>query len=80
MTAYWGGRCFFNCPPDCPERKPGCQDHCRTYLDKKEEWDALKAAERKRKEAATLTIENIVRKKDVQARIRRNIPSHKRKS
>ena len=39
-------RSFFNCPSDCPQRKPACQSHCRTYLDKKEEWDASKAAER----------------------------------
>ena len=79
MSQFWSSRCFFNCPPDCPKRKPGCQDHCKTYLDKRAELDALNAAERKRKEAATLTIEAITRKKDVQAKIRKTIPSHRRK-
>lgn len=33
---------FFNCPPDCPKRKPGCQDHCDTYLTAKVKHDARK--------------------------------------
>lgn len=77
MSQFWSSRCFFNCPPDCPKRKPACQDHCKTYLDKRAELDALNAAERKRKDAAVGTIATLVKKKDSQAKLRRNIPGYK---
>ena len=35
-------RSFFKCDPDCPKRKPGCQDHCSTYLTAKAKHDARK--------------------------------------
>ena len=35
-------RSFFKCEPDCPKRKPGCQDHCDTYLTAKAKHDARK--------------------------------------
>lgn len=65
-------RRFFNCPPNCPERKPACQAHCRTYLDKKEEWDALMAAERKRKESCSYTIDCVLKNKDKEAKRKRD--------
>lgn len=77
MSSYWNSRYFFDCKPDCPKRKPGCQDHCRTYLDKRAELDALNEAERKRKEAGILATISSVKRKDAQARLRRNIPIHK---
>lgn len=70
---YWNSRRFFNCPPNCPKRKPACQDHCQTYLEKRAEWDALMAAERKRKEAGILTIEREMRQKNAQAILRRKV-------
>ena len=74
---YCSSRRFFNCPPNCPNRKPACQDHCPTYLEKRAEWDALMAAEKKRKAGAAITIETLTKKKDSQARLRRNIPGYK---
>ena len=32
----------FSCPPDCPKRKPGCQDHCEQHAKDKEKWAANK--------------------------------------
>ena len=77
MNPYWSSRQFFDCKPDCPERKPGCHDHCERYQKKRAQLDAWNAAERKRKEAAVPTIDTLVKKKDSQAKLRRNIPGYK---
>lgn len=61
-------RSFFDCPANCPERKPACQAHCERYLKKKEQWDALKAAERERKECDSHTIECILKNRDQAAK------------
>ena len=33
-----------------PKRYPGCHEVCEAYIKWKEEWDALKAEERKQKQ------------------------------
>lgn len=30
------------CVPDCPNRKPGCHDHCETYLENKKAYEEYK--------------------------------------
>lgn len=33
----------FPCTPDCPERVPGCHDHCKRYMEARAKYDARKA-------------------------------------
>lgn len=40
------GRRMFDCGADCPNRKPGCQDHCEKYARDKAKWDERMATER----------------------------------
>jgi hypothetical protein len=37
---------YFNCPPDCVDRKPGCQDHCEKHAASRQKYDADRAAAR----------------------------------
>lgn len=30
------------CPPDCPKRTPGCQDHCERYKERKAAYNKRK--------------------------------------
>lgn len=77
MPGFNKSRHFFDCEPNCERRKPGCQDHCERYLKKRAELDALNAAEKKRKEAWDYTIQSIVKKKDQNAKRRKDTPKRK---
>lgn len=35
-------RGLFHCEPNCPRRKPGCQDHCETHQGDKARHEARK--------------------------------------
>lgn len=70
-------RYFFDCPPNCPKRKPACQSHCDTYLKKRAELDAINAEARKKKEASIYIAENVANKRDRIAKIKRAYPSSK---
>ena len=35
-------RGLFHCEPNCPRRKPGCQDHCKQHQDSKALHEARK--------------------------------------
>lgn len=48
-TSFNKSRQFFHCPPNCPDRKPACQDHCPIHAKDKAEYEKLKAAEYKKK-------------------------------
>lgn len=37
---------YFHCPPDCANRKPGCQDHCEQHAKDKAKYDADMATDR----------------------------------
>lgn len=39
----------FRCPPECPNRKPGCQDHCEQHARERLEYDERKKLELERK-------------------------------
>lgn len=41
----------FTCK-DCPDRYPGCHDHCKKYKREKEIWDKQKIEDAKEKEIA----------------------------
>lgn len=49
-------RTVFDCPPNCPERKPACQDHCERYAEKRALHDELMAKEKQRRD-----VENYIR-------------------
>lgn len=38
----------FNCPPDCENRKPGCQDHCEQHAKDKAKYEERKRVELQR--------------------------------
>ena len=67
-------RHFFDCPPDCPKRKPACHSHCDTYLKKRAELDELNATEKKRKAIDRYTIEQVVKYRNEKAIKDRNVP------
>ena len=42
MSAFNKQRHMFDCLPDCPERKPGCSDHCERYKKRRAAFDKRK--------------------------------------
>lgn len=40
---------YFHCEPDCPRRKPGCQDHCEQHAQDRANYDADMATDREDK-------------------------------
>ena len=57
-------RTVFDCPPNCPDRKPGCQDRCKTHAEQKARYEALKAAERGKVEAGRYVSEQVGKSRD----------------
>ena len=45
----------FNCPPNCENRKPGCQDRCEQYAK-----DKARDAERKRAESQRTSVDEYI--------------------
>lgn len=70
-------RYFFDCKPDCEERKPGCQDHCERYLAKRAQLDEMNRQKRLKYEASAYICESVEKKRDRIARIRRDYPNSK---
>lgn len=70
-------RYFFDCKPDCKERKPGCHDHCERYLTKRAQLDEINRQKTLEKEAKSYTYDVINDKRDRYARLRRNYPNAK---
>lgn len=68
---------FFDCPPDCPKRRPACQDHCDTYLKKRAELDEINRQRRLKYEASAYICESVKKKQDRIARLRRDYPNSK---
>lgn len=62
---------IFNCDPKCPKRAPGCQDHCKTYLDAKAINDQKKAEERARNDVDGYMLGCVVKNRDAAARRKR---------
>ena len=61
-SKFNGSRYFFDCPPNCEGRKPGCQDHCKRRQEQKAEWDKLKAADRQRRDIDNYVISSVAKK------------------
>lgn len=61
-------RRMFNCPPNCPKRKPGCQDHCDIYAKDRAEWDKHRATERVQENLDIYTNKRMARYMDRMAR------------
>lgn len=57
----------FTCRSDCPDRKPGCHDHCDKYQREKSEWDRRKAAVRAGNEAYSYTAGIVAKRTNAQA-------------
>ena len=35
---------YFQCVPNCADRKPGCQDHCKRHAESRRKYDADREA------------------------------------
>jgi hypothetical protein len=55
------------CCKDCPDRYPGCHDHCETFIKESQEWrdrkDFIKKAKRKEKQFDDFRIESFAKHK-----------------
>lgn len=60
---------FQFCEPNCPRRKPGCQDHCEYHAKRKQLYKELKAKTDAGKEAYHYTYET--KAKNFDRRIKR---------
>ena len=70
-------RYFFDCPPDCPKRKPACHDHCKIYQEKRAELDEINRQRKLKYEATAYVSESVIKKRDRMARTRRDYPKSK---
>ena len=59
---------IFTCEPDCPERKPGCQDHCEKYIREKAEHDKRVSIENTRNYLDSYTTRRIMCYRDRKAK------------
>ena len=62
---------IFNCDPQCPKREPGCQDHCKTYLDAKAINDKRLEDERLKHKVDGYMLDGIRANRDTAARRKR---------
>ena len=62
----------YPCTRDCPDRVPGCHDHCKRYIEKKAVLDELKAKDRIDQGITTYICGNIRKTKDSSAKIHKN--------
>ena len=53
----------FTCK-DCPDRYPGCHDHCKKYKREKEIWDKQKLEEARQLEALNYICESRAGRRD----------------
>ena len=77
MGNFNNSRSFFPCKPDCPERTSTCHSYCKRYIEKRAELDRINEAERRRKESAAYTVDSINRKRDKNAKKRKNYGMYK---
>ena len=61
-------RRVFPCTPDCPERVPGCHDHCERYIRAKEKHDQEKAEARRIKHIDDYSITVMLDNRDISAK------------
>ena len=72
MSTFNQTRSFFHCPPNCPKRKPACQDTCPIHIEDKKNWNALKAKERQRKEIDYYVAERMANDVDARNKIQKS--------
>ena len=70
-------RSFFKCEPNCPRRKPACQDHCDTYLTAKAKHDARKKEYYGDTQLRQYLAEKNAKARDIDAKHRREPKSSK---
>ena len=58
---------MFTCSRDCPERKPGCHDHCDKYKRERAAYDKRKAELDKHREARQYSMSVISTKANARA-------------
>lgn len=73
---------YFNCPPNCPNRKPGCQDHCERYAKDRAIYNEHKRIERDRKKLDHYVCAKLAQNKEEQLHREKHkrtfrSPSHK---
>lgn len=69
-------RGFFTCPPNCPDRKPACQDHCETYARDKARHDEYRAKEQRKHEVDQYVITAHAKKLDDREKSRKAFSGH----
>lgn len=68
---------MFNCPPKCPDRKPGCQDKCEQHIREKENWDELRRLESERKYIDNYVATRVTINRDLKAKANKASGSHR---
>ena len=71
-TPWRTGNRYFNCEPNCPNRKPGCQDHCKKHIEEKARWEQVKAAKRQHEEVKHYTANAVIKNLDAVAKSKRD--------
>lgn len=51
----------FTCEPNCPTRRPGCQDHCEKHQAEKAAYEARKAELRRDSDVRDYIVKEIVK-------------------
>lgn len=59
---------MFKCPPECPDRKPGCQDHCEQHAKDMVKWEERRKLELDRRHLDNYVTERVVYYRDRKAK------------
>ena len=70
-------RSVFTCEPNCPERRPGCQDHCEKHQRELAEHLRLKALERQRREVDCYISDNKAKKYNARVKSKKGFVGYK---
>lgn len=69
-------RSVFTCPPNCPDRKPACQDHCERYARDKAKHEEIKAAEQKYRDVGQYIVSARAKKFDARVKSRKGFAGY----
>lgn len=69
---------FFSCEPNCPKRKPGCQDSCKRHQEQRARYDARKKEYYGDSGLRQYFAERREKAKDIYVKQKKNSKSYKR--
>ena len=67
---------FQFCKPNCEKRKPGCQDRCDFYAERRKLWDERKAILNADKEARQYTTDQKAKNFDTTVKNKKGFAGH----